>query len=196
MSPSRGKDNALLMNFFYSEKVNYLARMGILDIVLGVVLVYGCIKGIWRGFFVEAASLLSLFVGVFIAIKFADVLATVLTGFLSWEHRSVRITAFILLFIGVITGMTLLARFMTTLASISGVGIINRLGGGIAGLVKTVLVLGMVLNLFARVNSSDAIVSKETLDTSVFYNPVHNTAAFLFPFAEQWFLELKNSSTI
>ena len=49
--------------------------MDIIDIFLGCALGFGAYKGIKNGLFVELASLISFFVGVFMAIKFSSVVA-------------------------------------------------------------------------------------------------------------------------
>lgn len=167
--------------------------MAILDIILGGLLVYGCVKGLWHGFFAELASLVSLFIGIFIAIRFSDAAAGLLEGYLSWEPRSIRITAFVLLFIAVVAGITILAKFLTALAGFGGLGVFNKAGGAVVGIIKMVLILSVALHMFARINSRTEIASKETLDSSLFYNPIHNTSAVLFPYAEQWFLTLKET---
>ena len=44
--------------------------MGFIDIVLGALLVFGLIRGLRNGLIVEFASLISFFVGVYLAVKF------------------------------------------------------------------------------------------------------------------------------
>lgn len=167
--------------------------MAVLDIILGGLLIYGCIKGLWHGFFAELASLVSLFVGIFIAMRFSDAVASILGGYLPWEPRSIRITAFLLLFIVVILAITILARVLTAVVSFGGLGLFNKIGGALVGLLKMVLILSIMLHLFARLNSSTEIASKESLDSSLFYNPIRNISAFIFPYAENWLTLLKES---
>ena len=44
--------------------------MAIIDIILGALILYGLIKGLSKGFFVEVTSLLALLVGVYGAVHF------------------------------------------------------------------------------------------------------------------------------
>ena len=46
--------------------------MAIIDIILGALILYGLIKGLSKGFFVEVTSLLALLVGVYGAVHFSN----------------------------------------------------------------------------------------------------------------------------
>ena len=46
--------------------------MNFIDIILAGILLYGLIKGLWKGLFVELASLVSLLLGVYLSIKFLN----------------------------------------------------------------------------------------------------------------------------
>src|SRR5690606_38819720 len=97
--------------------------MSVIDIILGGLLLYGLIKGLWRGLFVELASLVSLIAGIFIALKFSGFLADVLSKYVEWEPHYISITAFLITFIGVVVGIILLAKFFTKLADFASLGL-------------------------------------------------------------------------
>ena len=59
--------------------------MEILDIILAVLLLYGLVMGVSKGLFVEAASLVSLVLGVYGAIKFSHFTAFYLKNHVSWD---------------------------------------------------------------------------------------------------------------
>jgi membrane protein required for colicin V production len=56
---------------------------------------------------------------------------------------------------------------------------------------KTVLILGVVLSLFQKVNYENALLSKETQEKSLFFNPIVTTSEFLLPVVTNWFDKLK-----
>ena len=64
--------------------------MGFIDIVLGALLVFGLIRGLRNGLIVEFASLISFFVGVYLAVKFSSVLG---------DSKTAKVTAFIIILI-------------------------------------------------------------------------------------------------
>ena len=115
--------------------------MTFLDIALGVLLFYGFVKGIWNGFFLELASFVSLIIGVFLAIKFSYVMQSILSGHVDWNPKTVQIVAFTLTFILVVVGISVLAKAFTQIANFAGLGIFNKLFGGVFGLLKMILIL-------------------------------------------------------
>lgn len=163
-----------------------------IDIVLGALLAYGLVKGIWKGLFVELASLIALLAGIFIAVKFSLVIGDAISD---EPSRTASVTAFIITFIIVVVAITLLAKVFTGLADFAGLGLINRLLGGVFGFLKMVMVLSVLLNFFLKVNTSSAFAEQKTLDDSVFFYPVLSVSNYIFPSLEEWFTEYKEETT-
>ena len=161
--------------------------MSFLDIVLGGFLIYGCIRGLWNGFFVELASFASLLIGVFLAIKFSYVMQSILSGHVDWNPKTVQIVAFTLTFILVVVGISVLAKAFTTIANFTGLGIFNKLFGGVFGLLKMILILSVTLSLFEKINSNHTFAQKKTLDNSMFYHPILKISGFIYPSIESWY---------
>jgi membrane protein required for colicin V production len=160
--------------------------MSFLDIVLGGLLGYAVFKGIRNGLFVEMTSFISLLIGIYIAVKFSSVMKNAL-GFLDWNPNTVQVTAFVLTFVLVVIGIYFLGKFLTGLANFAHLGWLNKLGGGFFRMIKFVLIISVFLNLFEKINYHNFLAKKETLDKSIFYNPIQKTAAFIFPSIKKWY---------
>lgn len=182
--------SVLLSLLFYLFSIT----MGFIDIVLAALLVFGLIKGLRNGLFVELASLISLFVGIYIAIKFSDLVRDAVGSAVSWSPKTVQVTAFVLTLIVVVVAIHLLAKALTGIASFAFVGWLNTLGGGLFALIKTVLLLGVVLSLLQKVNLNNMLISKETQENSLLFNPILKTSEFLLPVLSDWFVDLKESA--
>lgn len=165
--------------------------MGFLDIILGGLLGYSFYKGLRNGLFVELASLVSLLAGVYFAVKFSSLMKGLLSGFLHWNPHTIQVIAFILTFVVVIVAISFLGKFLTKMADFAYLGLPNQLGGGFFRTLKIVLILGVVFNLFGKINYNNFLAKKETLDNSLFYNPIQKTAGFLYPSIGQWYTNLK-----
>jgi membrane protein required for colicin V production len=165
--------------------------MGFLDIVLGGLLAFALYKGIRNGLFVELASLVSLLAGIYFAIKFSSFIKGILTGFFHWNPNTIQVIAFVLTFILVVIGISLLGKFLTKIADFAYLGWINKLGGGFFRVLKTILIVGIVFNVFEKINYNHFLAKKETLDNSLFYNPVQKTAGYMYPSIEKWYDALK-----
>ena len=176
--------------------VLYSYYMSFLDIVLGVLLVYGLFQGIRNGLFVELASLISLILGIYIAIKFSSFAKEILAGFVHWNPKTIQIFAFLITFLLVVLVISLLAKFLTGVADFAQLGVINKLGGGFFRLLKTILIISIFLNLFEKINFNNTFAKKETLDNSLFYRPIQKTAGFIYPSIEKWYEDLKKSKQV
>lgn len=170
--------------------------MGFLDIVLGALLIYALYKGLKNGLFIELASFLSLVLGIYLAIKFSDVVRTIVANYVSWSTKYIEIIAFALTFIAVVVIIHLLAKVFTGIMDFAFLGWINKLAGALFSVLKTVLLLSVLFNLFEKVNINNMIIKEETLSNSTFYNPIQKTSRFIYPSLEKWYVEFKDKHAI
>ncbi|MES2239866.1 MAG: CvpA family protein [Bacteroidota bacterium] len=164
--------------------------MSFLDIVLGALLAFALYKGIANGLFIELASFISLIIGVYLAVKFSVITKDILS-FLHWNPNTIQVIAFILTFFVVVVGIHFLAKILTGIADFAFLGWINKLGGGLFRVLKTVLLVGIVFSVFEKMNHNHFLAKKETLDNSIFYNPIQKTAGFMYPSITKWYGNLK-----
>ncbi len=155
--------------------------MNSIDIVLALFLAYGFIKGLFKGLFVEVASLLALILGIYGAIHFSDFIGNYLYDLLNWDKKYVGLTSFIITFILIVIAITLLGKFFTKLADFASLGLLNKLLGGVFGLLKITLILSVLLMYFYKFNSKIEFVNESTLQESKLFYPVKETAILLFP---------------
>nr|WP_294934198.1 CvpA family protein [uncultured Flavobacterium sp.] len=169
--------------------------MDFIDIVLAAFLVFGLVKGLRNGLFIELASLISLFIGIYVAIKFSYVVRSAVASVVSWSPKSVQVTAFVLTLLLVVIAIHFLAKILTGVAGFAFVGWLNTLGGGLFAVIKTALLLGIVLSLFQKVNIDNMLISKETQKKSLLFNPILKTSEVLLPVLTDWFEELKRTQS-
>ena len=155
--------------------------MGFLDIIIGALLIYAAFKGIQNGLFVELASFFSLIAGIYLAIKFSYMAKTALSGVFKWNPYTIQVIAFIITFLVVIIGVSLAGKFLTKMMSFAYLGWINKAGGGLFRMLKTVLIASIFFTVFEKINYNHFLAKKETLDHSIFFNPIQKTADFVFP---------------
>ena len=163
--------------------------MSLLDIFLGVFLVFGLYKGLKNGLFVEMASLLSFFVGIYVAIKFSYLIVSFFPA--SWSPKTIKVASFVITLLIVVIAIHQRAKVFSGLASFAYLGWLNKLGGAFFSTVKTALLLGILLSLVQKVNFNDALISKEKQNESLFFNPILQTSEFFLPVLTTWFSDLK-----
>ena len=154
--------------------------MNFLDIVLGLLLIYGLYKGLKNGLFVEIASIIALIAGLYGAIHFAYIAGDYLSKNMEWNERYINIASFIITFIIIVLVIHLAGKFLTKIADFAMLGLLNKLAGAIFGALKVAVILGALLVFFDRANSSVNLVKSEALEESVLYEPVKEIGALIF----------------
>ena len=113
---------------------------------------------------------------------------------MSWSPKYIEITAFGLTFLIVVIAIHTLAKVFTGIADFAYLGWLNKLGGAGFSVLKTVLALSIVFNLFQKVNINNFIVKQETLNNSMFYNPIQEVSKFIYPSLNEWYEVLKSKT--
>jgi len=155
--------------------------MSIIDIVLAALLLFGLIRGVMKGFFVEITSLLALILGVYGAIHFSNFAASFLESKVDWNEKTVNITAFAITFVIIVLAISLAGKALTKLADFAALGILNKLLGGVFGALKIGLILSIILIVFNKINSTLPFLEENDLENSMLYKPVKSLAPMLFP---------------
>jgi len=155
--------------------------MNVFDIVIAALLIFGFVRGVMKGLFVEVASLAALIGGVYGAIHFSYFIGDFLKEAVSWNQEYVSLAAFAGTFIIIIVTIALLGKMLTKLADFAALGVINKILGGVFGAIKIGLILSVVFIFFGKMNDTIPFVKKETLDESILYAPVKKIAPTIFP---------------
>jgi membrane protein required for colicin V production len=153
--------------------------MNYFDIILAGLLLFGLVRGFMRGFFVEAAALVGLILGLYGAVHFSYIIHDFLIGSVGWKGHYSYIVAFAITFIIIGIAVMLLGRFLTTMAAIAALGLVNKVFGAVFGVLKMALILGVILFLFERARTFE-FVGKKTLETSLLYRPLKSFGRFVF----------------
>lgn len=155
--------------------------MSIIDIVLGAFLILGAVRGFLKGLFIEIASLLALVLGIYGAIHFSHFIGDFLKTRVEWSEQILQITAFAITFVIIILCIGLAGKALTKLADFTALGLLNKLLGGLFGLVKTALILSVLLMVLDKMNVNKSLLKPQELKKSVLYIPVKSVAPVVFP---------------
>jgi len=155
--------------------------MTVIDIVLGALLLFGLIRGLTKGLFVEVASILALIVGVYGAIHFSHFATEFLKSRVDWSEKYINIASFAITFIIIVFAISLAGKALTKLADFAALGILNKLLGGLFGFLKIGLILSVILMMFSSMNKAIPFVDDEDIEESVLYKHVRSLAPMIFP---------------
>ena len=144
--------------------------MNLLDFIILTPLIFALGRGIYKGLINELASLIALFLGIFIAYKYAEKLDSFILSYLEDPGQWSLIVSYALIFIAVFFGVMLLSRMLTQIAGILALGIINRLLGGVFGFLKMLVILLILIHLTYPIIAFRDLQEDSFFKESILYN--------------------------
>lgn len=156
--------------------------MSFLDIIIGILLVWGLYKGLKNGLFVELASLIALIAGLYGAIHFSYITGDYLAEQFDWSDQYLKIAAFLITFFVIIIIVNLAGKFLTKIADFAMLGLLNKVAGGIFGALKVAVILGAFLIFFEKLTTPLGLINEETKKDSVFYEPIKELGELVFSY--------------
>ena len=107
-----------------------------------------------RGLIIEMASLLAIVLGIYGAIHFSFFTASLLDKILPAEKQTLEVVAFGVTLIVLVLGVMLLAKILTKMIKAAELGFLNRLGGALFGLLKSIVIVGSIFVFLERTFSN------------------------------------------
>ncbi len=156
--------------------------MSFLDIIIGILLVWGLYKGLKNGLFVEVASLVALIAGIYGAIHFSHITGEYLAQQFDWSEQYLQLAAFLITFFAIIILVNLAGKFLTKIADFAMLGLLNKIAGAVFGMLKVAVILGALLIFFERFAGPLGLINEETKEESVFYDPIKEIGALVFSY--------------
>ena len=155
--------------------------MNTFDILIESLLLFRFIRGIFKGLFVEVASIVSIVVGVYGAIHFSYFVSNFLVNKVDWEAKYITIVSFAITFGIIVFVVALIGKLFTKIADFASLGLLNKVLGGFFGFLKIGLILSFVFIVFSKLNKVIPFISAEQQQNSVLFEPVKQLAPLLFP---------------
>lgn len=160
--------------------------MSTLDIIILVCFIPGVIRGISTGFVKQATSLVSVVLGVWLASRFTQLVCALLEPhFPTMTEKTLTVISFAIILIGVILILHLLGRLVTGILRGIMLGWADKVLGMVFSLLVTTLLIGLAIMVFESINGTFSLVSQETLDASVLYNPIKGISNTIFPYLKE-----------
>lgn len=155
--------------------------MNTIDIIIGIILIFGTVNGFMKGLFIEVTTLVGLVLGVYGALHFSYFLGDFLKDSVSWDESMIQLVSFAGTFLIILIALVLLGKAMTKIAETIALGFFNKMVGAIFGFLKYALILSIVLIVYDEINTSLRFVEKDKVKKSVLYEPIKNFAPAIFP---------------
>jgi len=155
-----------------------------IDLLFILVLAYGVIRGLFKGFIVEAVTFVGLIAGLVLARKYSLPLSVFLTAFFDLSSQYAVLIVFVLIVI--LTAMLFhwLASIIKQIAKIILLGWLDKLLGTVFGFCKYLIILSLAVNAYCWVNDRFHFAEEETPRNSRFFKPVRKVIPAIVPYVD------------
>lgn len=159
--------------------------MHYIDILIIIPLIWGAYKGFSKGLIIEIASLASLIVGVYGAIKFSNLTADLLINKLELNSEYLPIISFAITFVIIVVLVQMIAKLINSMVKAVALGFINRILGAIFGTAKFVLLLSVIIVLINKFDKNSMFLSEKIKKESLLYQPLNDIILKIYPSIEE-----------
>ena len=152
--------------------------MTIFDIIIVIIIISAFVKGLFKGFVIELATLAALIAGIAGAVLFSGFLANKLSGTISSQY--VPLISFIILFTVIVICVHLLAKLINSLLKAVSLGWLNKIAGGFFSVFKIVMVVSIILLILDVIGLKTKLIPLKYSEKSMLYTPVERLAPAVF----------------
>ena len=138
-----------------------------LDLVILIFTAFLLIKGVWKGFVKEVAGIIAVVLAVFISFRFHKDTAGYLVSFIDEKYATV--TAYLMLFLAVYLAVMLFGNILDKVLKSIFLGGVNRILGGVFGLLKSVLWLTLITFAYSAIKDGAGLHHPAWIIDSLFY---------------------------
>lgn len=154
--------------------------MQTIDIIIAILLVIGLIGGLRDGLVKQVVALIGLIAGLLVGKMLYVSVGDWLMGVFNLSDRVAYLTAFILILIIVPLLFSLVGWLVSKILHAICLGWLNRLLGGLVGVVKYAIFVGVIITAIELFDRSDTLISEENKSASIFYYPLYRSSNIFF----------------
>ena len=143
--------------------------MNWLDIVIFCIIGFLFINGIRKGFILSLATLIALVLGIWVAIHYSSYISNFLNKTFHPSGNWLTFLSYALTFLLVVIVVIVIGKLLEKVIKTVGLGIPNRIIGGLFGLVKGVLGVSVLLFIIVTFDPKEKIITHKTKATSFCY---------------------------
>ena len=156
----------------------------LIDIALGIILIWGAFSGFKKGFILSIASFIAIVAGAIAAYYGSEAIATALASEVDWSSQEIAVASFAIAFIAVVLIVHLLARILEKFIDLLALGFANKLSGAIFGMAKNALLLTFVI--FGIKGFGGKHIPESVEKNCVIFPVVESIAPLVLPYWKDW----------
>ncbi len=155
--------------------------MNMLDIIIGIPIIWMAYKGFSKGFVIEVTTLIALLLGIYIAINFSFYTSGLIREYFTIEEKYMSILSFAITFVIVVIVIMLLGRLLEKFIDMIALGFLDKLAGGVFGVLKAALIISTILLVINTFDKNEKLISPKLKANSLLYQPVASMLPTLLP---------------
>ena len=140
------------------------------DILIIIVIVFFAIKGLICGLIKEAAGMVAILLGLFIAVNFSGWLSDFIIDKNWFDPKYLEIISFTIIFLGVILLVILLSKMLDKFANTIKIQWLNKLAGFAFGGIKGALIVAGACYLIERIIQNFSLTEQTFFADSKIYH--------------------------
>ncbi len=155
--------------------------MNVFDIVIIALLIFGFIRGLFKGFVLELSGLIGIIISIYIAKYFAAPAIQFAESLLGIDQKISPAVGLIIIFLLALLLFHFIAILIDKLISLIALGWLNKLLGGVISFIKYLLIISIFFNAFDFVNNNLKIIDEKTKQKSKLYTPIQKIVPAALP---------------
>ena len=136
--------------------------MEVIDIIILVLIGVGVIQGLMKGSVKQLAQIVGFVAGLLLARALFGTVAEQLAPALGTSITIAQILSFVLIWVAVPIGCSLVASVLTKALDVINLGWLNRLAGALLGAVKIMLLVGLGIYVLEYLDPKSEMISQTT----------------------------------
>jgi len=156
----------------------------LIDIVLGIILIWGAYSGFKKGFILSMASFVAIVAGAIAAYYGSEAIATLLASEVDWSSQKIAVASFAIAFIAVVLIVHVLARILEKFIDLLALGLANKLSGAVFGMAKNALLLTFII--FGIKGFGGKHIPESVDENCVIFPVVESIAPLVLPYWKDW----------
>lgn len=158
--------------------------MSWLDLAFAIPLIWGVIRGLYKGLIMSVGSLVGLVLGIYVASIYSIEFSHFLNKWFVLSEDKGYFLSFLLLFIIVSLVSFFIASLLNKFVKLATLAWLNRLLGAIFGFLKYALIISVLLNLYLHIDRGGIRSVFDKNRESVLYQPLSEFVPTLMPYVE------------
>ncbi|HOZ29909.1 MAG TPA: CvpA family protein [Bacteroidales bacterium] len=154
------------------------------DILIAVILLIFAYKGFKNGLIKELGSLIALIAGIFIAIRFSDLVGSLITKNSGFSSEYMPVISFTIIFLAVVILILVFSKILDRFVKVIKLQWLNKTAGVVFSILKTIIIIGGLLFSLSRFNERMNMFDPTSLQNTICYKPCVAVFEFIFPYAE------------